>query len=135
MLQLYGKRGSRLLRKRHGTIAIPRVELKVTLMAEGKVITLVYPMASLLAWQPAREKEPENVARQISRVMRGAGMKDTLRATTRVTLKASLKVLMQLNRKEAVPPEIIGSAWLSLDHNSFRTYNVTFRGRTQSFMH
>jgi hypothetical protein len=46
-------------------------------------------------------------------------MKDTLRATTRVTLKASLRVLMQLNRKKAVPPEIIGSAWLSLDHDSF----------------
>ena len=70
-------------------------------------------------WQSLREKEPENVARQISRVMRGAGMKDVLRATTRVTLKASLKVLMQLNRKKAVSPEITGSAWLSLDHNSF----------------
>jgi hypothetical protein len=119
MLQLYGERGSHLLRMRHGTIAIPLVELKVTLMAEGKVITLVYPMASILDWQPAREKEPENVERQISRVTRGAGMKDTLRATTRVTLKASLRVLMQLNRKKAVPPEIIGSAWLSLDHDSF----------------
>ena len=70
-------------------------------------------------WQSLREKEPENVARQISRVMRGAGMKDVLRATTRVTLKAPLKVLMQLNRKKAVSPEITGSAWLSLDHNSF----------------
>ena len=109
----------RQLRMRHGTIAIPLVELKVTLMAEGKVITLVYPMASILDWQPAREKEPENVARQISRVMRGVRMKDTLRATTRVTLKASLKVLMHLDRKKAVSPEIIGLAWLSLDHNPF----------------
>ena len=119
MLQLYGKRGSRLLRKHHGTIAIALVELKVTLTAEGKVITLVYPMAGMWDWQPARKKEPENVAKQMSRVMRGAGMKDTPRATTRATLKASLKALMQLNRKKAVPPEIIGSAWLSLDHDSF----------------